>query len=81
MGGPAMPEAAPEATPPVPWLFFLIAILVAVAVGAIIAYLGLTGRIGAGIPGSRSPSGGLVFALLGAFGELRSRRSVRRGSA
>ncbi len=53
--------ASPEpASPPLPWLFFLVTIVVAAVVGIIIAYLGLTGHLGAGIPGSKSPDGGLV---------------------
>jgi len=59
MGAPA--EAAP---PPLPWLFFAIAIAVAVAVAALIAYLGVTGHLGAGIPGSKSPTGGMIFLPL-----------------
>ncbi|MFZ0830466.1 MAG: hypothetical protein WCB18_08165 [Thermoplasmata archaeon] len=55
----ASPEPSP---PPLPWLFFIVAIVAAVVVGVIIAYLGLTGHLGAGIPGSKSPGGGIVFA-------------------
>ncbi|MGC2289693.1 MAG: hypothetical protein WA688_07555 [Thermoplasmata archaeon] len=59
MKGPTMgapPDAAP---PPLPWLFFIVAIVGAVAVGAVLGYLGLTGHLGGGIPGSKSPSGGI----------------------
>ncbi len=56
------PPAAPA--PPLPWRFFIVAIVVAIAVAAIIAYLGLTGHIGAGVTGEKPPSGGIVFLPL-----------------
>jgi hypothetical protein len=59
MGAPPV-----EAAPPLPWRFFIVAIVVAIAVSAAIAYLGLAGYLGAGITGERSPSGGLVFLPL-----------------
>jgi hypothetical protein len=66
------PGATAEA--PLPWLFFLVAIVIAVAVGILIAYLGLTGHLGAGIPGSKSPSGGAVFTpLLGGAISIHNR--------
>jgi hypothetical protein len=57
-----MATVSEPAPPPLPWLFFLVAIVAAVAVGAVIAYLGLTGQLGAGIPGSKSPGGGVIGA-------------------
>lgn len=57
MGTP--PEAP---SPALPWLFFIVTIILSAAVGVVIAYLGLTGHLGAGIPGSKSPAGGLTFA-------------------
>lgn len=60
-----MGTSAPREPPPLPWLFFIVAIVAAVAVGALIAYLGVTGHLGAGIPGSSSPKGGILFAPLG----------------
>lgn len=62
MGNPAQTDS-----PPLPWLFFLVAIVAAVAVGALIAYLGVTGHLGAGIPGSSSPKGGGLLAPFGGF--------------
>jgi hypothetical protein len=59
---PIMAASPDAAAPRLPWLFFIVAIIVAVAIGAVIAYLGLTGHIGAGIPGSKGPSGGAAFA-------------------
>jgi hypothetical protein len=55
-----MPSPADASPEPLPWLFFIVAISAAVAVGAILGYLGLTGHLGAGIPGSKSPGGGLT---------------------
>jgi hypothetical protein len=55
--------------PPVPWLFFLMVIAIAIAISVAIGYLGITGAIGAGIPGSRGPSG-MLFA--GPFGSAVS---------
>ncbi|MCI4353148.1 MAG: hypothetical protein L3K14_07165 [Thermoplasmata archaeon] len=63
-GSPMGPPAHSE-PPPLPWLFFLVAIITAVAVGALIAYLGVTGHLGAGIPGSSPPKGGLLFSPIG----------------
>jgi hypothetical protein len=44
---------------PLPWLFIVLAIVVAIAVSAVVAYLGITGHLGGGIPGSNSPGNGL----------------------
>jgi hypothetical protein len=55
----ATPHGA--ASPPVPWTFVVVTIVVAVAVAAVLAYLGLTGHLGTGIPGEKSPSGGITF--------------------
>jgi hypothetical protein len=49
------------ASPPVPWTFVVVTIAVAVAVAAVLAYLGLTGHLGTGIPGEKSPSGGVTL--------------------
>jgi hypothetical protein len=49
------------ASPSVPWTFVVVTIVVAVAVAAVIAYLGLTGHIGAGIAGQKSPGGGVTL--------------------
>lgn len=69
-----MAAAPAPASPPLPWLFFLVTIVVAAGVGIIIAYLGLTGHLGAGIPGSRSPDGGLTIApLVGLVARWRNR--------
>jgi hypothetical protein len=57
----AMSAVSTTPAEPLPWLFFLVAIVVAVAVGAAIGYLGLTGHLGAGIPGSKPPSSGLAI--------------------
>ena len=38
-----------------PWTFLVIVILAAVLVSAAVAYLGITGLIGGGIPGTHSP--------------------------
>lgn len=73
MGVPRSSEAAP-----LPWLFFLVAITAAVAVGALIAYLGVTGHLGAGIPGSSSPKGGLLLAWLGGPAAQLGKRSRSR---
>lgn len=81
MVGLAMQGPAPEVTPPVPWLFFLVAIAVAVFVGGMIAYLGVTGHLGAGIPGSKSPSGGIVLAIIGGLVDRRVVRSRWRDAA
>jgi hypothetical protein len=59
-----MSAASDSPPPPLPWRFFIVAIVVAIAVSAIIAYLGLTGHIGAGVTGEKSPGGGLVFLPL-----------------
>jgi hypothetical protein len=48
------------APPAVPWNFVIVTIVVAVAVAAVLAYLGLTGHLGAGIPGAKSPGGGIT---------------------
>lgn len=66
------PPGAPP--PPLPWRFFIVAIVVAIAVSAIIAYLGLTGHIGAGVTGEKSPGGGLVFLPLVGLSLLASLR-------
>lgn len=67
--------AAP--TPPLPWRFFIVAIVVAIAVSALIAYLGLTGHIGAGITGEKPPGGGAVFLpFLGLSVVLRTRHGT-----
>lgn len=55
MGSPSVP--APQ---PLPWLFFIVAIAVAVVVAAFIAYLGVTGHLGAGVTGSKSPGSGIT---------------------
>jgi phosphotransferase system glucose/maltose/N-acetylglucosamine-specific IIC component len=54
-----MAGTSEPAPPPLPWLFFVVAIVMAIAAGAILAYLGLTGHLGGGIPGSSSPGNGL----------------------
>jgi hypothetical protein len=41
---------APPPTPPVPTRFVVVTFAVAIAVGVLIAYFGLHGQIGAGIP-------------------------------
>ncbi len=43
-------------TPKPPWKFLLVALIIAVAIGATIGWLGITGRIGAGITGEQGPS-------------------------
>jgi hypothetical protein len=60
MNGSTMASAAEAAPQPLPWLFFIAAILAAIAIGAILGYLGLTGHLGAGIPGSKPPGGGVT---------------------
>lgn len=74
-----MADPPDSSAPPLPWLFFIVAIIVAVAVGTIIAYLGVTGHLGAGVPGSKGPAGGLTFIPLlglisGASGWVMRRR-------
>jgi hypothetical protein len=75
-------SAAPiSPRPPLPWRFFIVAIGVAIAVAAIIAYLGLTGHIGAGVTGEKSPGGGLVFLPFVAvplLARVRTKRMSRR---
>lgn len=74
-----MPTTGEPSPPPLPWLFFLVAIAAAVAVGATIAYLGLTGHLGAGIPGSKAPAGGLtLLPSLGTFWVGTRRAPARR---
>jgi hypothetical protein len=68
---------APPA-PPLPWRFFLVAISVAIAISAIIAYLGLTGHLGAGITGEKSPGGGIVFLPMWGLTLLASIRSRKQ---
>ncbi len=69
----------PEAPPPLPWLFFIVAILAAVVIGSVIAYLGLPGHLGAGIPGANAPGGGIsVLPVLGLA--LAASASARRRS-
>lgn len=57
--GGSMPDMQ-EHAPPLPWLFFIVAIVAAAATGAAIVYLGMTGHLGGGIPGSRSSGSGLL---------------------
>jgi len=69
----------PEAPQPLPWLFFIVAIVAAVLIGSVIAYLGLTGHLGAVIPGAKAPSGGItVLPILGLA--LTASARARRGS-
>jgi hypothetical protein len=77
--GPATMGTPPTAPPePQPWLFFIILIIAAIAISSVIAYLGLTGQIGAGIAGSKSPSGVIAFApLIGLVLSLPARREWR----
>lgn len=46
------PPAAPVARP---WTFLVIVLVIAVVVSAAIAYLGIAGVIGGGIPGTHHP--------------------------
>ena len=48
--------------PPRPWAFLVVVIVVAIAVSALIGYLGVTGQIGAGIPGTH-PGGHSLTTL------------------
>jgi hypothetical protein len=59
MGTPAATEQ-----PPVPWRFIIVSIVGAVIIAAIIGYLGLSGYLGWGIVGAKSPSGGIVLLPL-----------------
>jgi hypothetical protein len=43
-----MPESS--ATPPVPLAFLIATFSIAIAIGVLVMWLGITGRIGAGIP-------------------------------
>jgi hypothetical protein len=52
-------EAAPSATP---WRFVWIVFLVAAIISVVIAWLGITGRLGGPIPGT-SPGSGFEVAL------------------
>jgi hypothetical protein len=68
-----MGSAPVDPVRPAPWLFFLVTIIVAIAVAAILAYLGLTGHLGSGIVGEKSPGSGittlpLVGWVLGVLG-------------
>ena len=47
-----MSAAAP---PPLPWRFLILVFVVAVVISATIGYLGVTGHLGWGIPGTSSP--------------------------
>jgi len=70
-----------EPAPPLPWVFFIVAIVAAVVVGFIIAYLGLTGHLGAGVPGSKSPGGGIIavpiLGLVSGASSWVARRKLR----
>lgn len=70
-----MSSSPAGAEPPLPWLFFLVAIVAAIAVGALLGYLGLTGHLGAGIPGSKAPAGGLTYIPLALATWNRKRRT------
>ncbi len=48
--GKARMSAANERPAPIPLAFVIVSFAAAIAIGAAIAYLGITGRIGAGIP-------------------------------
>jgi hypothetical protein len=54
-----MGASAATPAPPQPWLFIVVLIVLAIAISSVIAYLGLTGQLGAGIVGAKSPSGGI----------------------
>jgi hypothetical protein len=56
MGAPAATEQQH-----VPWGFIVVSIVAAVVIAAVIGYLGLSGYLGWGIVGARSPGGGVVF--------------------
>ena len=81
MEGLSMSASPASPAPPLPWRFFFVAIAVAIAVGAIIIYLGLTGHIGAGVTGEKSPGGGLVslpFVAVSLLGMVRTRGVPKR---
>jgi len=67
MAVPPMGTPPPATPPPLPWLFFLVAIVMAVGIAAAIAYLGVTGHLGAVIPGTGPSGGGIVLPPLLGF--------------
>jgi len=47
---PATPDGMTEPSPPVPLAFAIVVFAVAIVVAVIIAYFGLRGQLGAGVP-------------------------------
>ncbi|HEY6238754.1 MAG TPA: hypothetical protein VIZ68_06185 [Thermoplasmata archaeon] len=50
-----MPDPNAASAPARPWAFLIVVIVVAVVVSAVVAYVGVAGLIGGGIPGTHSP--------------------------
>lgn len=46
----------PDVAPPRPWKFLIVVVVVAVLVSVVVGYLGITGQLGWGIPGTQGPS-------------------------
>ena len=49
-----------DAPPDRPWGFLIVVVVVAIAVSVVVGYLGITGQLGWGIPGTHSPSQSLA---------------------
>ncbi len=45
----------PTVPPPMPWRFLILVFVVAIAVSVAVGYLGATGHLGWGIPGTTPP--------------------------
>jgi len=65
-----MPDSPAAPRAPTPWTFLIVLVIVSILVSALIAYLGITGRLGGPIPGTRYGPGGLVLAVTGTFAGL-----------